>query len=58
MVYSTDVIPEIAAQIRVFPFPLGVTPDILYPIAALKHAQDPTGARAFVGSSSAMGERF
>ncbi len=58
VVYSTDVIPEIAAQIRVFPFPLGVTPDILYPIAALKHAQDPTGARAFVAFILGDGRAF
>ncbi len=58
VVYSTDVIPEIASQVIVFPFPSGVTPDILYPIAALKHAQDRTAARAFVSFILGDGRRF
>ena len=58
VVYSTDVIPEIASQLRVFPFPADVTPDILYPIAALKRAQDLTAARAFVAFILGDGRRF
>jgi molybdate transport system substrate-binding protein len=48
VVYSTDIIPQIASQVNVFPFPSDVTPDITYPIVALKNAQDLTAARAFV----------
>ena len=58
VVYATDIIPEIAAKVNVFPFPSGVTPDILYPIAVLKRAQDPAAARAFVSFILGDGRRF
>jgi molybdate transport system substrate-binding protein len=58
VVYATDIIPEIAAQVNVFPFPSGVTPDILYPIVVLKHAQDLAAARAFVSFILGDGRRF
>ena len=58
VVYSTDVIPEIAAQVNVVSFPADVTPDIIYPIVALKNAANPEGARAFVGFVLADGQAF
>jgi molybdate transport system substrate-binding protein len=58
VVYATDIIPEIAAQVNVFPFPPGVTPDILYPVAVLKRAQDLAAARAFVSFVLGEGQRF
>jgi molybdate transport system substrate-binding protein len=58
VVYSTDIIPEIAGQVRVFPLPANVTPDILYPIAVLKHAQDLVAARTFVAFMLGDGRRF
>lgn len=48
VVYSTDVTPAVAPQLNVSPFPAAVAPDIEYPIAALKNAQNAKGARAFV----------
>ena len=48
VVYSTDVTPSVAAKLNVYPFPPAVAPDIEYPIAALKNASNPRGARAFV----------
>lgn len=58
VVYATDVIPEIASRVRVFPFPDNVTPSILYPIAVLKHAQDAAAARAFVAFILGDGRTF
>ncbi len=58
VVYSTDIIPEIGSRVDVFPFPNGVTPDILYPIVALKRAQDRAAARAFVAFMLGDGRRF
>jgi molybdate transport system substrate-binding protein len=58
VVYSTDIIPEIASQVNVLPFPPGVTPDITYPIVALKGAQNITGARAFVAFILSGGQVF
>lgn len=58
VVYSTDIIPEIAPHVSAFPFPSGVTPDILYPVVALKHASDLTAARAFVAFILGDGQRF
>jgi molybdate transport system substrate-binding protein len=58
VVYATDIIPEIAAHVNVFPFPSGVTPDILYPIAVLKRAPDLAAARAFVSFILGDGRRF
>ena len=48
VVYSTDVTPQVARQVSEFPFPAAVAPDIAYPVAALKNASNPDGARAFV----------
>jgi molybdate transport system substrate-binding protein len=48
VVYTTDVTPSIAPKVRTFAFPPGASPDAVYPIAALKAAPDPAGARAFV----------
>jgi len=48
VVYSTDVTPALAPKLRTFAFPPGASPDATYPIAALKGAADPAGARAFV----------
>jgi molybdate transport system substrate-binding protein len=48
VVYATDIIPQVAAQVNVFPFPVGVTPDIAYPIVVLKSARDVAAASTFV----------
>jgi molybdate transport system substrate-binding protein len=48
VVYSTDVTSTVARQVNQFAFPAAVAPDIEYPIAALKGAANPDGARAFV----------
>jgi len=48
IVYSTDVTATVAPKLNAFPFPAAVEPDIEYPIAALKNAQDTKGAQAFV----------
>jgi len=48
VVYLTDVTPQIAPKVTMIPFPPGASPDALYPIAALKSAPNPAGARAFV----------
>jgi molybdate transport system substrate-binding protein len=58
VVYSTDIVPQIAPQVNVFPFPSDVTPDIIYPIVALKNAQDLTAARAFVAFILGDGRPF
>jgi molybdate transport system substrate-binding protein len=58
VVYSTDVIPENAAQLNVIPFPPSVTPDITYPIAALRTAHNLDGARAFVAFTAGEGQAF
>jgi molybdate transport system substrate-binding protein len=48
VVYSTDVTPSVASKLDEFPFPAAVAPDIEYPIAALKNAQNEKAAQAFV----------
>lgn len=48
VVYSTDVTPNVAPKLNVFPFPAAVAADIEYPIATLKAAPNPKGAQAFV----------
>ena len=48
IVYATDVTPAIAGRVKTIAFPLGASPDATYPIAALKAAPNPAGARAFV----------
>jgi molybdate transport system substrate-binding protein len=58
VVYSTAVITENAGQLNVFPFPAGVTPDINYPIAAIKRSQNIDGARAFVAFVVGDGQTF
>ena len=58
VVYSTDIIPEIASEMNVFPFPAGVTPDINYPIVALKGAHNVQGAHAFVAFILSDGQAF
>jgi molybdate transport system substrate-binding protein len=47
VVYATDVAP-IAAKVRVLRFPPGAAPEAVYPVAALKSAPNPQGARAFI----------
>ena len=58
VVYSTDVIPEVAPKVNVFPFAAAVTPDIDYPIVALKASQNIAGARQFVAFTISDGQRF
>jgi molybdate transport system substrate-binding protein len=58
VVYSTDVIPEVAPQVNVLPFPPGVTPEIEYPIVTLKGAPNIEGARAFVSFILNDGQGF
>jgi molybdate transport system substrate-binding protein len=48
VVYATDVTPLIADRVKAIAFPPGASPDATYPIAALKGAPNPAGARAFV----------
>jgi molybdate transport system substrate-binding protein len=48
VVYATDVTPAIAGRVTTIAFPPGASPDAVYPIAALKSAPNPAGARAFV----------
>jgi len=48
VVYATDVTPAIAGRVKTIAFPPGTSPEANYPIAALKSAPDPNGARAFV----------
>jgi molybdate transport system substrate-binding protein len=58
VVYSTDVIPENAAQLNVLPFPAAVTPDITYTIASLNVSPNIDGARAFVAFILGDGQAF
>jgi molybdate transport system substrate-binding protein len=48
VVYTTDVTPQLAQQVRVLRFPPGTAPEARYPIAVLKTATTPDGAAAFV----------
>ncbi|HXP93988.1 MAG TPA: molybdate ABC transporter substrate-binding protein [Candidatus Binatia bacterium] len=48
VVYSTDITSDIASQVNVIPFPAGVTSEIMYPIVALRGAQNVQGAHEFV----------
>jgi molybdate transport system substrate-binding protein len=48
VVYETDITPAIAGRLKMIAFPPGVSPEAIYPIAALKNAPSPRGARAFV----------
>jgi len=48
IVYATDVTPTIAGSVKSIAFPAGASPDAVYPVAALKSAPNPAGARAFV----------
>lgn len=48
IVYATDVTPAIAPHVRVLPFPRGAAPEAVYPVAVLKAAPNPAGARAFL----------
>ena len=48
IVYATDVTPSVAPRVTTIAFPPGTSPDAIYPIAALKAAPNPAGARAFV----------
>ena len=48
VVYATDVTPSVAPKLDVFSFPADVAPDIEYPIATLKSANDAKGAQAFM----------
>ncbi|HEY0393248.1 MAG TPA: molybdate ABC transporter substrate-binding protein [Candidatus Elarobacter sp.] len=59
VVYATDVTPGIAPNVSTIPFPPGAVPAVIYPIAPLKAAPNPAGARAFVAFvSSAAGQAF
>ena len=48
IVYATDITPPIAAKVASFPLPREAAANVRYPIAALKAAPNPAGARAFV----------
>lgn len=48
VVYATDVTPSVAAKVNTIAFPPGAAPPAVYPIAPLKGAANPAGARAFV----------
>ncbi|HTW83488.1 MAG TPA: molybdate ABC transporter substrate-binding protein [Candidatus Sulfotelmatobacter sp.] len=59
IVYLTDVTPALAPQVTMIPYPPGASPDAVYPIAALKAAPNPSGAKAFVAFVLAPeGQRF
>jgi molybdate transport system substrate-binding protein len=58
VVYSTDVTPDLAAKVNVIPFPVGLSPDLIYPIAAVKGAPNPSGAQAFVDFVLSEGQSF
>jgi molybdate transport system substrate-binding protein len=58
VVYSTDVTPDLAPHVSVFPFPPGLTPDLTYPIVALKGASNVANARAFVNFVVTDGQAF
>lgn len=58
VVYSTDVTPDLAAKVNVIPFPVGLSPDVIYPIAAVKGAPNPSGAQAFVDFVLSEGQSF
>jgi molybdate transport system substrate-binding protein len=59
VVYVTDVTPELAAKVTMLPFPPGVSPDAVYPLAVLTTAPNPSGAQAFVDFIlSPAGQRF
>ncbi len=47
LVYATDAVAA-AGSVTAVPMPAGVNATTAYPIAALSHAANPTGARAFV----------
>jgi len=58
VVYATDVTPAIAPTVKVIAFPAGASPDVTYPIAVLKGAPNPAGARAFVTFVLGDGQKF
>jgi molybdate transport system substrate-binding protein len=58
VVYSTDIIPDIASRVSVIPFPSGAAPEIVYPIVALRDAQNPAGARKFVDFIAGDGREY
>jgi len=58
VVYSTDITPDVDSRVTVIPFPDGVTPEITYPIAALKNAQNVPAARKFVDFVLGEGTSF
>ena len=48
VVYATDVTTALAPKVRALQFPPGSAPEAVYPIAVVKNAVNPAGARAFV----------
>jgi molybdate transport system substrate-binding protein len=50
IVYTSDVTPDIADDVRVIALPNGAQPMISYPIAALAGAADPALAQAFIAA--------
>ena len=58
VVYATDVTPEIAPRVNVLPFPAAASPDVTYPIAALKAAPNAMGAQAFVDFVLGEGQAY
>jgi molybdate transport system substrate-binding protein len=58
VVYATDVTPDLASKVTVIPFPPGASPDAIYPIAVLKNAANPAGARAFVDYILGDGQQY
>lgn len=57
VVYATDVTP-IAAKVDVVEFSPGAAPEAIYPIAVVKAAPNPAGARAFVAFVLHDGQAF
>ena len=59
VVYSTDVTPAVAPKLTIASFPPWAVPDVTYPIAAIKSAQNTSNAKAFVDFVlSAEGQSF
>ena len=59
IVYATDVTPAVAPRVRVIAVPSFAAPVAGYPIAAMRTAPSPSGARAFVDFVlSPEGQRF
>jgi molybdate transport system substrate-binding protein len=58
VVYATDVTPQLASKVNTIPFPSGASPEVIYPIAVLKSAQNAGGAQAFMDFVLSDGQSF